>query len=120
MVSWNCKVYPCRRGSGLGPIAEGKDFIFLMETKSGKGHGGITVLIKEMWTEIIKLEKEDPNKQHIWLKIINMDATIWLVAFYFAPKSSKFYKKKNLDSEDPYALLKKKIFQTLALREKYS
>ena len=26
-----------------------------------------------------KLEKENPNKQLIWLKITDMDATIWLV-----------------------------------------
>ena len=71
---------------GLGPIAEGQDIIFLIEThehegcrildfegynkfsvwneetKTGKGHGGITILIKDTWNKTIKLEKEDQKK----------------------------------------------------------
>ena len=75
----------------MGPITEGKDIIFLMETHehegcrvpkfegynkisvwnkyigTGKGNGGITVLIRESWSGIVKVEKEDSNKQFIWL-----------------------------------------------------
>lgn len=34
---------------------------------------------------------------------------IYLVACYFAPHCSKFYKKRKLDKEDPYAALEKDI-----------
>lgn len=56
------------------------------EMEIGKGYGGITALIKEIWCDIIKVEKEDPNKQFIWLKITDMEDTIWVVACNFAPK----------------------------------
>jgi hypothetical protein len=36
---------------------------------NGKGHGGIMVLVREKEGCFIQLEKEDPNKQFIWLKI---------------------------------------------------
>ncbi|KAH9307610.1 hypothetical protein KI387_035521, partial [Taxus chinensis] len=134
IVSWNCRGYPWRRGPGLGPIVEGKDIIILMEThehegckvpkfegykkisvwnegnETGKGHGGITVLIKEIWLETVKVEKEDPNKQYIWLKITYGKTTIRVAACYFTPKGSKTYKRRKLDSEDPYASIKKDIY----------
>lgn len=71
MVSWNFRGFPWRRGPGLGPIATIKDIIVLTKTNehegckvpkfdgytkssvwneqtdSGKGHEGVTVLIKE-------------------------------------------------------------------------
>ena len=34
-------------------------------TESGKGHGGITILIKETWGIFIIIELEDINKQYI-------------------------------------------------------
>lgn len=117
----------------MGPIAEGKDIIILTETnehdsckvldfegyakisvwnegtETGKGHGGITFLIKEAWGEMIKVEKMDPNKQFTWLKITENGAIIWLAACYFAPQNSKVYKKRKMDNEDPFSALKKDI-----------
>ena len=73
----------------MGPIAEGKDIICLIETHehegcktplfegywklavwneaagNGKGHGGIMVLVKEREGRAIQLEKTDSNKQFI-------------------------------------------------------
>lgn len=93
MVSWNCRGYPWRRGPGLGPIAGDKDIILFTKThehdgckvpefegyrkisvwnertESGKGHGGITILIKETCGRFINTEKEDANNQYIWIKI---------------------------------------------------
>jgi hypothetical protein len=67
----------------VGPIAEERDIIILVETHehegckvpsfegykkisvwnkgndTGKGHGGITVLIRERWGDIVKFEKEE-------------------------------------------------------------
>ena len=34
-----------------------------------KGTGGIMVLVREKGGHFIQLEKEDPNKQFVWLKI---------------------------------------------------
>ena len=76
----------------------------------GKGHGGVTVLINEKWGGIVKVEKEDPNKQYIWLQINEKEVTFRLVACYFSPKNSKTYKRSNLDSEYLYASLKRYIF----------
>lgn len=83
-----------KREPSLVPIVEGQDIIFpteahehdrckvlefegykktlvrMKETSSGNGHKGFTVLIKETWGRFIKVEKEDTNKQYIWLKII--------------------------------------------------
>jgi len=67
------------------------------------------VLINEEWGGIAKVEKEDPNKQYIWLQINEKETTFRLDACYFAPKNSKIYKRGNLDSEDPYASLKRDI-----------
>lgn len=53
----------------------------------------------------MKVEKEDTNKQFIWLNITDKKVTFRLVSCYFAPKTSKFYKMTNLD-KDPYAALK--------------
>jgi exonuclease III len=117
----------------LGPIAEGKYIIILVEThehdgckvpdfegykktsvwnkgnETGKGHGGVTVLINEKWGGVVKVVKEDPNKQYIWLQITEKEVTFRLVACYFSPKNSKIYKRSNLDNEDPYASLKRDI-----------
>jgi hypothetical protein len=114
----------------LGSIAEGKDIIILVEThehdgckvpyfkgydktsvwnkgnEAGKGHGGVIVLINEKWSGVVKVVKEDPNKQYIWLQIIEEEVTFRLGACYFAPKNSKIYKRSNLDNEDMYASLK--------------
>ena len=67
------------------------------------------MLINEKWGGIVKLEKEDPNKQYIWLQINEKEVTFRLVACYFAPQNSKIYKRGNIDSEDPYASLKRYI-----------
>jgi hypothetical protein len=107
----NCIGYPWRRGLGLGPIAEGKDIIILVEmhehdgckvpdfegykktsvwnkgNETGKGHGGVTVLINEKWGDVVKVVKEDLNKQYIWLQITKKDVTFRLAACYFAPKN---------------------------------
>ena len=64
---------------------------------NGKGHGGITVLIKETWSRFVNLEKEDANKQYIWTKIIENQISTRVVVCYFAPKGSKMYKKYRLD-----------------------
>jgi len=130
MVSWNCRGYPWRRGPGLGSIAEGKDIIALMEThehegcripefegynkvsvwneltKSGKGHGGVTILVRKECEKFIKIEKKDPNNQYIWMKVVDGESTIWIAACYFAPYGSKVYKKRCLNREDPYEALK--------------
>ena len=77
----------------MGPIAGRKDITILTESHEhngckvpefegykkisvwnkgmgvGKGHGGVTVLINEKWGGMVKVEKEDPNKQYIWLQI---------------------------------------------------
>ena len=37
---------------------------------TGKGHGGIMVLIHERWCDIVKFKKEDIHKQYIWLQIL--------------------------------------------------
>jgi hypothetical protein len=36
---------------------------------NGKGHEGIMVLVREKEGRFTQLEKEDPNKQFVWLKI---------------------------------------------------
>lgn len=61
--------------------------------RNGKGHGGIMVLVREKEGRIIQLEREDSNKQFLWLKICENDNIIRIVACYFAPKVSKSYKK---------------------------
>lgn len=133
VVSWNCKGYPWRRGPEVGPIAEGNDVIILVEThehdgckvpnfegykkfslwnkgnEKGKRYGGVTVLIHEKWYGIIKFEKEDSNKQYIWLQITMNEITFRVAACYFAPQNSKIYKRRKLDREDPYASLKMDI-----------
>lgn len=86
-----------------------KIYVWNEEIEIGKGHGGITIVIKEMWSGVVKLEKEDPNKKIIWLKIIDNEDTFKVASCYFSPKSSTFYKKRNLDNEDPYAAVKKDI-----------
>ena len=55
------------------------------------------------------MEKEDPNKQYIWLKIEDDEEITWLATCYFAPKSSKFYKKRYLNNKDPFATLRKDV-----------
>lgn len=123
----------------MGPIAKGKDNIILTEThehngckvphfegykkvlvwnkgnETGKVHRGVTVLIDEKWQGIVKFVKEDINRQYVWLQITGNGVNFGLVACYFASKNSNFYKKINLDNEDPYASLKKDIstFSTL-------
>jgi hypothetical protein len=86
MLSW-------RRGPGLGPIAEDRNIICLLEThehegcktplfegyvnmtvwnketENGKGHEGIMVLVRKIKGHLIRLEREDSNKQFIWFKI---------------------------------------------------
>jgi hypothetical protein len=73
----------------LGSIAEGKYIIILLEmhehdgckvldfkeykktsvwnkaNEIGKGHGGVTMLIQEKWGGVVKVIKEDLNKQYI-------------------------------------------------------
>ena len=84
---------------------------------NGKGHGGITVLIKETWSRFINLEKEDVNKQYIWIKITENQISTRVVVCYFAPKGSKMYKKYRLDREDPFAAFKKDIASFSSLGE---
>ena len=86
--------FPWRRGPGIGPIAKGREIIYLTEThehdgcktpmfdsylklavwneakKNGKEYGGILALLKEKEGRHIQLVKEDTNKQHLWFKII--------------------------------------------------
>ena len=65
----------------------------------------------------MKVEKENPNKQFIWLNIRDNKVTFRLDACYFAPKNLKFYKKTKLDKEDPYAALKRDIYAFRSLGE---
>jgi exonuclease III len=133
LVCWNCKDYPWKRGPGLGPIAEDRDIICLIETHehegcktplfegywkivvwnkaigNGKGHGGSMVLVREKEGCFIQLEKEDPNKQFVWLKISKNGNHIRIVACYFALQVSKIYKSRELDNKDPFAALKTNI-----------
>lgn len=76
----------------------------------GKGYGGITILIRESRGKIVKVEKEDPSKQFIRFSITSNKVTARLVACYFSPKNPKFYKKTNLDNEDPFGALKRDTF----------
>ena len=117
----------------MGPIAEGRDIICLMEThehdvcktpvfdsylklavwnkvaENGKGYGGILVLVKEKEGCHIQLMKEDENKQYLWFKISENENHIRITACYFSPQFSKTYKNKGLDIKDPYAALEKHI-----------
>jgi hypothetical protein len=74
-------------------------------TGNGKGHGGIMVLVRKKY-RFIQLEKEDPNKQFVWLKISENGNRIRIAACYFAPQVSKIYKSRGLDDKDPFAALK--------------
>jgi exonuclease III len=74
---------------------------------NGKGHRGIMVLVREKEGRFIQLEKEDPNKQFVWLKISENGNHIRIAACYFAPQVSKIYKSRGLDHKDPFAALKK-------------
>ena len=76
---------------------------------NGKGHGGIMVLVREKEGRFIQLEKEDPNKQFVWLKISENGNHIRIAACYFAPQVSKIYKNRGLDHKDPFAALKTDI-----------
>jgi hypothetical protein len=67
------------------------------------------VLINEKWCGVVKVVKEDPRKQYIWLQITEKEVTFRVAACYFSPKYSKIYKRSNLDNEDPYASLKRDI-----------
>jgi exonuclease III len=75
-------------------------------TGNGKGHGGIMVLVREKEGRFIQLEKEDPNKQFVWLKISKNGNHIRIAACYFAPQVSKIYKSRGLDHKDPFSALK--------------
>lgn len=44
------------------------------------------MLIREEWCGIVKFEKEDPNKQYIWLQISGNTINFRLAACYFAPQ----------------------------------
>ena len=54
----------------------GKFSVWNKEEDTRKGHGGITVLIKEKWDRFVQLLKVYPNKQYIWVQIIT-DQTIF-------------------------------------------
>lgn len=41
-----------------------------------KGNKGTIVLVRETWDIIVNVEKEDPDKQYIWLKIVNNEALL--------------------------------------------
>jgi hypothetical protein len=70
---------------------------------------GSMVLVREKEGCFIQLEKEDPNKQFVWLKISKNGNHIRIVACYFAPQVSKIYKSRELDNKDPFAALKTNI-----------
>lgn len=53
---------------------------------NGKGNEGIMVLVRETKGCINQLEREDSNKQFLWLKICENDNIIRIVACYFAPE----------------------------------
>jgi hypothetical protein len=113
VISWNCRGYPWRRGPGLGSTTEGKYIIILVETheydgckvpdfegykktsvwnkgnETSKGHKGVTVLINEKWCGVVKVVKENPNKQYIWLQITEKEVTFRLVACYFSPQKTQ-------------------------------
>ena len=81
LVCWNYRGYPWRRGPRLGPIAEDRDIVCLIEThehegckitlfegylklavwnkatENGKGHGDIMVLEREKEGHLIQLER---------------------------------------------------------------
>jgi hypothetical protein len=67
------------------------------------------VLVREKEGRFIQLEKEDPNKQFVWLKISENGNHIRIVACYFAPQVSKIYKSRGLDHKDSFAALKTDI-----------
>jgi hypothetical protein len=64
------------------------------------------VLVREKEGHFIQLEKEDPNKQFVWLKISENGNHIRIAACYFALQISKIYKSRGLDHKDPFAALK--------------
>jgi len=57
-------------------------------TSTSKGHARNIVLIREMWSGIVKVETTDPNDQFIWLNITKNKVTFRLATCYFAPKNS--------------------------------
>ena len=93
------------------PLFEGywKIAVWNKAAGNGKGHGGIMVLVREKEGRFIQLEKEDPNKQFVWLKISENGNHIRIAACYFAPQVSKIYKSRGLDHKDPFAALKTDI-----------
>ena len=72
-------------------------------------HEGVMVIINEKWCGIVKVEKEDPNKQYIWMQIIEKEVTFRLYGCYFSQKNSNIYKRSNLDNKYMYTSLKRDI-----------
>ena len=58
---------------------------------------------------VLVREKEDPNKQFVWLNISENGNHIRIAACYFALQVSKIYKSIGLDHKDPFAALKEDI-----------
>jgi len=58
------------------------------ETSTGKGHEGITILIRDGWSGIVKVAKVDPNKQFIWLNIGDNKVTFILATCCISPQNS--------------------------------
>lgn len=44
------------------------------------------------------------------MSITSSKVTVRLIACYFSPKNPKFYKKTNIDNEDPFGALKRDTF----------
>ena len=66
-------------------------------------------LVREKEGHLIQLEKEDSNKQFIWIKISENGNHIKIAACYFVPQVSKIYKSRGLDHKDPFSALKADI-----------
>jgi hypothetical protein len=75
------------------------------------------VLINEKLGGVLKVVKEYPNKQYLWLQITGKEVTFRLVACYFFPKNSNIYKRSNLEKEDMHASLKRDISLFIHLEE---
>ena len=56
---------------------------------NGKGHGGIMVLVRENEGRFIQREKEDPNKQFVWLKISENGYHIRIVSSLSSSRNSR-------------------------------
>jgi hypothetical protein len=134
ILFWNCRGFPWHKGPMISWILSYIDIICLVETweheeskipnmegfvlwsawnkkSHSRGIGGIASYIRKSISLHIQLHKIDPLNQCIWIEILDTNAKKMYIAIcYFAPISSTFYKKNNLDNNYPYNNLEQDIY----------